>query len=356
MGMPTSSQTHASGLRAGRDYPRSYADLRAWFPDDAACLDYLEWLRWPNGFVCPRCGTPGHWRMADGRFWCEPCQRRVSATAGTIFHRTRTPLVVWFAVAWHMTAAKNGVSAKTLHRILGLGSYQTAWAMLHRFRSAMVRPGRDRLAGEVEVNELFIGGVKPGKRGRGAEGKALVAVAVELLRPKGFGRCRLRVIPNTQAPTLRSFLRDYVNPGAVVVTDGLSSYPEAIGNDYVHVPHVVSRSGDPAHVALPGVHRVASLLKRWLLGTHQGAVEADHLQAYLDEFAFRFNRRKAEFRGLLFRRLLEQAVQVKPVPYKELVMNPAAKLAKPLPPINHQPHAPSLAREGPPYPWRAHNP
>ena len=165
MGMPTSSQTHASGLRAGRDYPRSSADLRAWFPDDAACLDYLEWLRWPNGFVCPRCGTPGHWRMADGRFWCEPCQRRVSATAGTLFHRTRTPLVVWFAVAWHMTGAKNGVSAKTLHRILGLGSYQTAWVMLHRFRSAMVRPGRDRLAGEVEVNELFIGGVKPGKRG-----------------------------------------------------------------------------------------------------------------------------------------------------------------------------------------------
>jgi len=207
--------------------------------------------------------------MADGRFWCEPCQRRVSATAGTIFHRTRTPLVVWFAVAWHMTAAKNDVSAKTLHRILGLGSYQTAWAMLHRFRSAMVRSGRDRLAGEVEVNELFIGGVKPGKRGRGAEGKALVAVAVELLRPKGFGRCCLRVIPNTQAPTLRSFLCDYVNPGAVVVTDGLSSYPEAIGNDYVHMPHVVSRSRDPAHVALPGVHGVVSLLKRWLLGTHQ---------------------------------------------------------------------------------------
>lgn len=147
-----------------------------------------------------------------------------------------------------------------------------------------------------------------------------------------------------------------MNPGAVVVTDGWSSYPEAIGNDYVHVPHVVSRSGDPAHVALPGVHRVASLLKRWLLGTHQGAVEADPLQAYLDEFAFRFNRRKAEFRGLLFRRLLEQAVQVKPVPYKKLVMNPAAKLAKPLPPINHQPHAPSFAREGPPYPWRAYNP
>lgn len=297
----------------------------------------------------------GQWRMGDGRFWCEPCQCRVSVTAGTLFHRTRTPLMIWFAAAWHMTSAKNGVSAKTLHRLLGFGSYQTAWAMLHRFRSAMVRPGRERLTGEVEVNEIFIGGIKPGKRGRGAEGKTLVAVAVELLRPKGFGRCRLRVIPNTRAPTLRSFLHDYVSPGAVVVTDGLSSYPEAIGNDYLHTPHVVARSSDPAHVSLPGVHRVASLLKRWLLGTHQGAVEADHLQAYLDEFAFRFNRRKSEFRGLLFRRLLEHAVQVKPVPYRDLVMNPAAKLTKPSPPINHQAHALSFARGGPPYPWRDHN-
>ena len=358
MGMPTSSQTHAllpssgEGLSAQRRRPARLV------PGSTRLVSTtLSGFDGPTVSFARGSGRPAIGGWPTGRFWCEPCQRRVSATAGTLFHRTRTPLVVWFAVAWHITAAKNGVSAKTLHRILGFRSYQTAWAMLHRFRSAMVyHAGRDRLAGEVEVNELFMVGVKPGKRGRGAEGKALVAVAVELLRPKGFGRCRLRVIPNTQAPTLRSFLRDSVNPGAVVVTDGLSSYPEAIGNDYVHVPQVVSRSGDPAHVALPGVHRVASLLKRWLLGTHQGAVEADHLQAYLDEFAFRFNRRKAEFRGLLFRRLLEQAVQVKPVPYKELVMNPAAKLAKPLPPINHQPHAPSFAREGPPYPWRTHNP
>jgi transposase-like protein len=263
--------------------------------------------------------------------------------------------MVWLAAAWHITSAKNGVSAKTLHRLLGLGSYQTAWAMLHRFRAAMVRPGRDSLTGEVEVNEIFIGGVRAGKRGRGAEGKTLVAVAVELLRPKGFGRCRLRIIPDTRAPTLRSFLLDYVSLGAVVITDGLSSYPEALGDDYLHKPHVVVRSGDPAHVALPGVHRIASLLKRWLLGTHQGAVEADHLQAYLDEFALRFNRRKAEFRGLLFRRLLEQAVQVKPIAYRTLVMNPAPKLTKPVPPINHQAHSSSFAGASPIHPWREHN-
>ena len=227
--MPT--VTRAFQLRAGADYPRNYAELRAWFPDDAACLDYLEWLRWPEGFVCPRCGTPGHWRMGDGRFWCARCKQRISVTAGTIFHATRTPLTVWFAAAWYVTTAKNGVSAKTLHRVLGFGSYQTAWTMLHRFRTAMVRPGRDRLTGTVEVDETFVGGIRPGKRGRGAEGKTLVAAAVELLSPKGFGRCRLHVIPNAQAPTLRLFLLDYVMPGSVVVTDGLSPYPAAIRDD-----------------------------------------------------------------------------------------------------------------------------
>lgn len=274
---------------------------------------------------------------------------------GTIFHRTRTPLMVWFAAAWYMTSAKNGVSAKTLHRLLGFGSYQTAWSMLHRFRTAMVRPGRDLLTGDVEVDETFIGGIRPGKRGRGAEGKTLVAVAVELLNPKGFGRCRLRVIPNAQAPTLRSFLLDCVKPGSVVATDGLSSYPIAMGDDYMHKPHSVASSSDPAHVSLPGVHRVASLLKRWLLGTHQGAVEADHLQAYLDEFAFRFNRRRSEFRGLLFRRLLEQAVQVEPVSYRSLVVNPSPKLTKPQPPITHRTYPSSSTGTPPVRPWRDHN-
>jgi len=352
--MPTVSR--AFQLRAGVDYPRNYAELRAWFPDDAACLDYLEWLRWPEGFVCPRCGTPGHWRMSDGRFWCARCKQRISVTAGTIFHATRTPLTVWFAAAWYVTTAKNGVSAKTLHRVLGFGSYQTAWTMLHRFRTAMVRPGRDRLTGTVEVDETFVGGIRPGKRGRGAEGKTLVAAAVELLSPKGFGRCRLRVIPNAQAPTLRLFLLDYVMPGSVVVTDGLSPYPAAISDDYRHEPHIVAKSSDPAHVSLPGVHRIASLLKRWLLGTHQGAVEADHLQAYLNEFAFRFNRRRSEFRGLLFRRLLEQAVQVGPVSYRSLVVNPSSKPTDTPPPRKHRPHPPSIGVTIPGHPWRDHNP
>jgi len=256
-----------------------------------------------------------------------------------------------------MTSSKNGVSAKTLHRLLGFGSYQTIWTMLHRFRTAMIRPGRDRLSGQVEVDETYIGGTRSGKRGRGAAGKALVAVAVEQLQPMGFGRCRLRVIPNVQAATLRPFLLDCVEPGSNLITDGLASYALAIGDTYTHESHVVKTSGVQAHVVLPGVHRIASLAKRWLLGTHQGAVEVDHLQGYLDEFAFRFNRRRSEFRGLLFRRLMEQAVQAQPVTYRSLVANSSPKREKPTPPnpATRRAGPRSLAADPrPTRPWRYH--
>lgn len=215
--MPT--QPRASTLQAGRDYPPSYAELRTWFPDDAACLDYLEWLRWPNGFECPRCKVPGGWQLGDGRFWCEQCRRRASVTAGTIFHRTRTPLTVWFAAAWHVTSTKNGVSAKTLQRLLGFGSYQTAWVMLHRFRTAMVRPGRDRLAGAVEVDESYVGGTEKGVRGRQTNTKSIVVIAVELIGPKGFGRVRLRKVPDVSGDSLIGFVRDVTLPGTTIRTD-----------------------------------------------------------------------------------------------------------------------------------------
>ncbi len=342
-------------LGGGRDYPRSYAELLAFFPDDAACADFLDWLRWPNGFVCSTCGGTRAWRMGDGRWWCEVCRRRVSVTAGTIFHGTRTPLTVWFAAAWHMTAGKNGVSAATLHRLLGFGSYQTAWAMAHRYRTAMVSPGRDRLVGDVEVDEALIGGVKPGPRGRGALGKVLVAVAVEQ-QVKGFGRCRLAVIPSASAAALGRFTSDHIEPGSVLITDGWRAYPAiARSGGYGHKPTNVSGSGRPAHIPLPGVHRVASLVKRWLLGTHQGSVEADHLQAYLNEFAFRFNRRGARHRGLLFRRLLEQAVGVGPVTYRSLVVNPTPKRTRPSPPPSRRVAPPTLDISVPSRPWRRPN-
>ena len=349
-------QPSASALQAGRDYPRNYAELCAWFPDDDACLDYLEWLRWPSGFVCPRCGATTSWRMSDGRFWCEPCRLRVSITMGTIFHRTRTPLTVWFAVAWSMTTAKNGVSAKTLQRLLGFGSYQTVWTMLHRFRSARVRPDRDRLSGQVEVDETLVGGeAHGGKRGRGAERKTLVAVAVEVLSPKGFGRVRMRCVPDASGASLVPFVCDSVERGATILTDGWGGYNELAMHGFTHQRTIVSHSDDPAHVSMPGVHRVAALLKRWLLGTHQGAVESDHLQGYLDEFTFRFNRRQSTFRGLLFRRLLEQAVQTRPTTYRSLVANPTPKKVPPQPPKVHHAGPTSLAVSSSCRPWRDHN-
>ena len=347
--------SHVPQPQASKDYPRSYGEFRAWFPDDGACLDYLDWLRWPMGFLCPRCAGKTAWRLRDGRWWCARCRRRVSATAGTIFHRTQTPLTVWFAAAWYMTSSKNGVAAKTLHRLLGFGSYQTVWAMLHRYRNAMIRPGRDRLSGDVEVDETMIGGVKPGKRGRGAAGKVLVAVAAERIQPKGFGRCRLVVIPNAESKTLRTFLSDHIEPGSVLLTDGLSSYIGAAGSDYEHKATSVKGSGMQAHKVLPAVHRVAALVKRWLLGTHHGAVAMDHMQSYLDEFTFRFNRRRSGARGMLFYRLLQQAAATGPFPFRTLVANPKPKKTdeiRPEPPVVRRTAPPSLHATGASRPWR----
>jgi len=337
---------------AGRDYPGTYGELLAWFSDDEACLDYLEWLRWPTGFHCPVCGARAGWRLASGRWECADCGRQTSATAGTVFHRTRTPLTVWFAAAWFLTSQKDGASALGLQRVLGLGSYETAWTMLHRLRTAMVRPGRERLSGDVEVDETVIGGVKPGKRGRGAAGKTLVAVAVERKSPRGFGRCRLQVIADATAPTLQRFLADNVEQASVIISDGLKSYPIAVGSDYVHKPVNIAGSGLPAHVPLPGVHRIASLVKRWLLSTHQGAVEGDHLQAYLDEFCFRFNRRRSRARGLLFYRLLEQAITAGPLTYRSLVVNARPKRSPATAPTGPRLNPSSLDLPPPGRPWR----
>lgn len=326
--------------------------MRAWFPDDDACLDYLDWLRWPAGFLCPSCGCTACWELSRGEQRCRDCRRRVSRTAGTIFQDTRTPLTVWFAAAWQVTTQKNGISALGLKRVLGLGSYQTAWAMLHRYRTAMVRPGRERLSGDVEADESFFGGVKPGKRGRGAAGKVLVAIAIEQHSPRGFGRARMQVIPDATAVTLRNFLLANVEPGAAIISDGLGSYPAACGDEYLHKPFNVRASGLPAHLRLPGVHRVSSLAKRWLLGTHQGGVEPGHLQAYLNEFCFRFNRRHSRARGLLFFRLMQLAVNALPVTYRQLVTNPTPKQHRPTAPKGSRSQPGSLALPPAERPWR----
>ena len=223
--------------------------------------------------------------------------------------------------------------------------------MLHRYRTAMVRPGRERLNGDVEADESFFGGVKSGKRGRGAACKALVAIAVEQRSPTGYGRARMQVIPDATSITLREFLLANVELGAVVISDSLRCYPAACGEDYRHKPFTLLASG-PAHVQLPGAHRVASLAKRWLLGTHQGAVEADHLQAYLNEFCFRFNRRHSRARGLLFYRLMQLAVSAPPLTYRHLVVNPQPKRRRPTAPLGTRSQPESLALPPAGRPWR----
>jgi transposase-like protein len=221
-------------------------------------------------------------------------------------------LTTWFEAAWHLTTAKNGLSAKTLERTLGT-QYRVAWTMLQRFRVAMVRSEREHLSGDVEVDETFVGGVEHGgKRGRGTT-KSIVAIAIEILEPKGFERLRMRHVPDASRASLLPFVCDVVVPGSTVHTDGWGGYNDLAKHGYARRKTVQSSSGDPAHVAMPGVHRVASLLKRWILGTHQGSVTPRHLQSYLEEFTFRFNRRTSRSRGLVFRRLLEQAVVTGPV-------------------------------------------
>lgn len=303
---------------AGVDYPRSHAELLAMFPDDRACVGYLSRLRWPGGFVCERCGViDDAWVTAQG-LRCRHCRAHRRPLAGTILDATKTPLTTWVTAAWLVTTGKNGMSAKTLERTLGV-SYHTAWAILQRFRVAMVRSERPRLSGNVEIDETLVGGVsRGGKPGRGSETRAVVVVAVELLSPKGFGRCRLRVSPSAAEADLTPVVRDLVEPGSVLLTDAWLGYDRVEQHGYTRVATNLRGNPEAAHVVHPGVHRVASLLKRWLLGTHQGAVREDHLQAYCEEFTFRFNRRHAAHRGLVFRRLLEQLVTTGPVRFDEL--------------------------------------
>lgn len=309
------------GPAAGVDFPCTYQDFLEWFADDAACSQYLLRCRWPDGFKCSRCGWEGEpWTTARGYLHCRQCEHEVSITAGTIFERTRLPLRTWFAAMWFVTSQKDGASALGLQRVLGLGSYQTAWTWLHKLRQAMVRPDRDRLSGRIEVDETYVGGSKAGgKRGRGSEGKDIVVIAVEVHSPKGFGRIRMRRIPDVSGTSLLPFVCDIAEKGSEILTDGWTGYNGLAKCGFSHDKVVLSDSGDPAHISMPGVHRIAALVKRWLLSTHQGSFSAKHLEYYLDEYTFRFNRRTARSRGLLFYRLVQQAVLSPPLTFRQMV-------------------------------------
>jgi len=303
------------------DYPQTVREFRAWFPDDKACRVYLERLRWPNGVRCPRCPQAKVWTLPPPFYRCAGCGYDFTVTVGTLFTDTHLPLSLWFEAMWHVVQQKNGASALGVQRILGV-SYPTAWRWLHKLRRAMVRPGRDRLDGTVEVDEVYVGGERPGKRGRGAAGKALVLVVAQA-DGDHIGRIRLARVANASAVVLQSVVEEAAEPGTHVLTDGWEGYSTLAPAGYRH--HVVRSTAVVGENLLPRAHRVASLLQRWLLGTHQGAVAHSHLDYYLDEFTFRFNRRRSRSRGLLFHRLVEQALAIGPVRCRQLVGGTAPK-------------------------------
>ena len=302
------------------DYPRALLELERRFGTEQACREYLVALRWPGGFICPRCGARQAWPTNRGLWHCGQCHHQTSVMAGTIFQDTHLPLMVWFRAIWQVTSQKTGASALGVQRVLGLGSYKTAWTILHKLRRAMVRPGRERLSGIIEVDETYVGGPDQGADGRGTE-KPLVVVATQL-DGKRIGRIRMCRVPDATGPSLLGFIADSIEPGSLIHTDGWESYKALPQKGYRHTVSKLRGKSGLAFQLLPHVHLVVSLLKRWLLGTLHGRVSPEHLDYYLDEFTFRFNRRTSASRGKLFYRLLQQAVQVPPAPYREIILPP----------------------------------
>ena len=280
-------------------------DFEKQFSTEEACLSYLERIRWPAGFRCPACQCAKAWRTKRDTFFCANCKRQTSVTAGTVFGGSRKPLRIWFRAIWLMVSEKHGISALGVRRQLGLNWYETAWRMLRKLRQAMVRPDRDSLLGEVEVDETLVGGPQAGRRGRDIEGKSLVVIAAERNGDK-TGRIRMQRIVNAGGSTLDGFVKNNIQKGAMVITDGWKGYLGVSKLGYRH--QQIKGESVGIQELLPRVHRVAALLKRWLLGTHHGRIEKAYLDDYLNEFTFRFNRRTSGSRGKLFYRLIQQTV------------------------------------------------
>ena len=300
------------------DFPRSLLEFERRFPDEAACAEWLLERRWAGGFVCPGCGHDGYWRL--GRkvltLQCRACRRETSVTAGTVMHRSHLPLRIWFIAAWLVATHRDGMSARRLWLQLGLGSYKSAWLLLRKLRAAMVDPGRSPLDGLVEVDETGLpfrakGEPVAAEPGRSHDGKLLVAGAVEI-RGKGPGRVRLAVIEDYSAASLGGFVAAAIAPGATVVSDGWSGYKGL--EEVRHDPRIVGET--PAHQVLPRAHRVFANAKRWALGVCHG-LRGKHLQAYLDEYVFGFNRRHAP--PAAFARLLGLATAIGPHPYDAII-------------------------------------
>jgi hypothetical protein len=305
------------------DFPTSIVDFQHRFPDDAACAAWLFESRWPTGFRCPACGHEKGWPHGGKRLTheCAACGKQTSVTAGTIMHGSKLPLTAWFWAAYLMATHSNGVSALQLQKQLALGSYKSAWLLCAKLRRAMVNPERALLAGLAEVDETEIplrakDDPLTGGGGRSSQGKMLVAGAVEIV-DGGPGRIRLRKIEDFSAASLHGFVAANLTQGATIKTDGWAAYPGA--PNVAHDPHVIGNMA--AHVVLPWIHRVFSNLKTWALGVYHG-LRKQHLQSYLDEFVFRFNRRRS--RHAAFHSLISIGLSSKPVTYSMLIRPEAA--------------------------------
>ena len=288
------------------DFPKNQAEFDKRFNNEQACCNYLLDLRWPQGFICQRCGHDKYWKSARCLFICTECEHQHSSTSGTIMHGTRKPLILWFKAMWWFTTRKYGVNAINLQDLLGLGSYNTAWLWLQKLRSCTVCKGRKKLTGTIEADEFYIGGRRSGKRGRGAEHKCAVAIAVERKNRK-LGRLRLQIIDDCSAGELVPFIQANVVSGSCVTTDGWPSYNTLQGSGYAHRRMLQNKTENKESV-MPGVHLVISLIKRLVLGTFQGRFDKKYLQRYLDEYVFRFNRRTSKSVGKKFLRIVQQAV------------------------------------------------
>ncbi|QIM16556.1 IS1595 family transposase [Leucobacter insecticola] len=302
------------GLVASRDYPTDTTELQSWFGTDESCLDYLEWLRWPSGFLRPRCGEDSAAREG-GRYRCRCCRKRVSVTSGTVFDKTRIPLSVWFEVVWLVASSREGVSASSLHRDLPIASYQTAWAMLGKLRRIMPAAAAEPLTGRVEVGVIALGRLQPGTVAPGTGPETHIACAIEL-DPQGRGRVRLALLSNRTAAPLRDFVEANVALGSTIISRSRRMFTRAI-EGYRHVGPPAWPRGNPA--TRSAVQRVFMLLRRMLSGTYRNAGSVEHLMEYLDEFVFRFNLRNCRDRGLVFMWLLRCAVRSEPTTYRELV-------------------------------------
>ncbi len=300
-------------------FPRSMVEFEERFSTESACREYLFTVRWPEGWRCPRCASEGGWRNGRGLVECPRCRHQSSLTAGTVFHGTKTPLRLWFKAIFLMVTQKNGVSAKALQHFLGV-SYPTAWMWLQKLRLAMSARPHAPLAGTVEVDDAYWGGYRKGESGRrkGGGSKDLLVVAVE---DKGstMGRVRLSRVSDHTRKSFTEAVERHVARSSRVHTDGLHSYRQLPAKGYVHVREVIGKDTSRSVELFPHVHRVISLLKRWLLGTHQGAPSAKHLDGYLEEFEFRFNRRTAKHRSLLFERLVGYATWHSASPYWRII-------------------------------------